>query len=186
VVIGSDEITPVVRAKVIGDYLVLSAEQSEGRGLLLDRAVWAFPGEGDSVSNSESYKTGTLSTETISGGVSTHGEAGVRTDFSTGDTGLFCSPYLDIGVKGYGGVENQIVNYGDNDSYRDHNDAFSTSNYHTGPICRRYVKGRKKQIVTLYVYRMTPEGGIEGKSITVNVNLKEAKSAADGGGVSYE
>jgi hypothetical protein len=182
VTVGSDKITPVVRARVVNNTLILSAEQSEGRGLLLDRAVWAFPGEGDSVNNSESYETGKISTDTHFCDLKTYGDFG----FSEGDKNAFLGGYLKIGAQYDLGTGHKEINYGSGDSYRNHNDTFSTSNSHTGPICRRYVEGQDKQIVTLYVYRMTAEGGIEGESITVNVDLKEAKSAADGGGVSYE
>jgi hypothetical protein len=168
VVIGSDEITPVVRAKVIGDYLVLSAEQSEGRGLLLDRAVWAFPGEGDTVDYSDSYQTGTVVSNSANHGFSGSVTLGGRyNNFTVG-------AHVD-----YGSQSSENV-------YQTENNSFTSSNYHTGPLCRRYIKGQDKQLVTLFVYRMTPEGGTEGRTITVNVNLKEAKSAADGGGISYE
>ncbi|HOV13273.1 MAG TPA: PKD domain-containing protein, partial [Spirochaetota bacterium] len=52
--IADDKIFPVIKAKLHNNgYLVLSAEESEGRGLLLDRSVWIFEGQGDSSSYSK-------------------------------------------------------------------------------------------------------------------------------------
>jgi len=165
--IGSNEITPVVRALVYGDYLVLSAEKSTGTGLLLDRAVWAFPGEGENETLSSSHQEGTVKTDshTISG------------ELSIGSIleGL-------INLSGSYSYNNQSSE----SEYETNSESFTSSNYHTGPICRRYAGELRYQLVTLYVYRMTTEGGVEGKSITVNVDLKRAKASAETGGVSYE
>lgn len=54
--IGAEEITPVIKARLDleSNTLILTAEASEGRGLLLDRSVWMFAGKGDSENFSRS------------------------------------------------------------------------------------------------------------------------------------
>lgn len=58
-------------------------------------------------------------------------------------------------------------NYSDTENY-----SFSTQNTHTGAMCRRYVGDDKYLVVTLFVYRMTPDG-MEGESVTVRINLND-------------
>lgn len=46
--LDGDKIKPVIKAALFGDHMFLSAEESEGMGLLLDRSSWLFPGKGES------------------------------------------------------------------------------------------------------------------------------------------
>jgi hypothetical protein len=79
------------------------------------------------------------------------------------------------------------------EGFKDNTESFSTSNTHTGAICRRYVgeydietggeEMMRSILVTLFVYRVNSYGGVDGESITVRVSLNEAKKA---GGVRYD
>jgi hypothetical protein len=191
--IDADEITPKIKAQIFGDYLVLSAEESTGLGLLLDRCVWSFPGEGDSITTDISTKEGTLITNNFNIGASAQAKLGNKTYVSVGAGIGFIEAknetYHDVFIEGHLSDDLNVVSYlGD---YKDKRESFSSSNSHTGPICRRYVKGLDTQIVTLMVYRMTSDGGVEGKCITVNITLKNIKNGASGAsadsqGVIYE
>ncbi|MCG8569130.1 MAG: hypothetical protein MJB14_03220, partial [Spirochaetes bacterium] len=65
--IGKDEIKAVIKVlKKDGDYLVLSAEDSEGKGLILDRSNWLFEGEGDNSSYSEALRGGAVMKDSFS------------------------------------------------------------------------------------------------------------------------
>lgn len=171
--VDSAEITPVVKAKVFDGTLVLSAEESRGKGLLLDRALWVFPGQGDSTTFTDNTQYGTINKDTWTFSANT----GVEWTFDV--------PIGDLTIKAGVGVSfnHETTNY---DSYRNVTNALTTLNEHTGVICRRYVGSASSQIVTLLVYRMTRDGGVEGKSITVNIDLKKAAAMAGTDGVTYE
>ena len=105
------------------------------------------------------------------------------------EAGWDASKYLGGGffkVSAGGGLT-WISDTTDYSEYTESNETFSSQNMHTGAICRRYVGKNMddviptKQRVTLFVYRMTADGGTEGTSITVNVDLAKAVE-----GVSYE
>ena len=64
--LDGDKIKPVIKAALYDDHLVLSAEESEGIGLLLDRCSWLFPGKGDSESYSTSQQDGVIMRESHS------------------------------------------------------------------------------------------------------------------------
>ncbi len=161
--IGPDQIRPVIKVTKNGDYLVLSAEDSLGKGLLLDRCAWLFDGKGDQESSSLNTQSGVLksssynqsntnSREISAGGGKFFASAKIA-DSSTGSTGW--------NLTDYNNLKSQTTN-------------FSSENSHVGAVCRRYVGGKQNVIVTLFVYRMTPEGGVEGESITVNLNVYNA------------
>ena len=80
---------------------------------------------------------------------------------------------------------NHITDIVDYSNYTNKNESFSTSNMHTGPVCRRYVGNSKSIIVSLFVYRANGDGGIEGEEITVKIDLNKARASADDGGVVY-
>ncbi|MBN2444684.1 MAG: PD40 domain-containing protein [Spirochaetales bacterium] len=200
ITIGKDKIKPKIRAKLYGDgYLVLSAEKSEGRGLLLDRSLWLFEGKGDNETIRKTEQTGVVAKDTFSLNV----KAGVEAGISFG-----CGPYVKVYAEaGFGYVKEvtSYLGYGSSDY------SFSSSNIHNGAICRKFVGDLlpdipgvpktppmssnpvkpladmfpglidKSIVVTLFVYRMTPEGGITGESITVNIDFDDAK-----GGKTYE
>ena len=168
--IGAQEIEPVVLARVYGDYLVLSAERSEGPGLLLDRSVWTFPGEGDAVSILDDQKSGKITTDRFH----VTNTTGVETGVNFGPAFFRASSSLS------GGWEREIVDYS---SYEENSSTFATQNMHTGAIARRYVAGESSVIATLFVFRVTSDGGTEGRSITVRINLNEARAQAESGGV---
>ena len=84
----------------------------------------------------------------------------------------------------------------DSTSYKDlidNTSTFSSANCHTGAVCRKYVgtydittaaRGEKRIItVTLMVYRPNSRGGIDGRSVTVNIDLEHARTK---GGIRYE
>ena len=165
--IGANEIVPKILAKADGDYLVLSAEQSEGSGLLLDRAQWTFPGKGDSVSGSSSRSSGVTSSFSQNLSLSRGWEFGVN--------GFGASASTNFGLSVQWGISTG------RNSQESETDNFSTANSHVGAICRRYIGGRERNVIaTLFVYRVTAEGGTEGKSITVTINLDEARNSRDG------
>ncbi|MBB6478467.1 PKD domain-containing protein [Spirochaeta isovalerica] len=167
--IASNEIKPVLKAQLHGDgYLVLTSEASEGRGLMLDRTSWLFEGEGDSQSLSLNTKEGTMSSTTVID------DNSVKFSASVGFGPVSASSSFVLGD-----VTNTTTN--DYSDFIDKNESFSTSNSHTGATCRRYVGDQKRIVVTMFVYRMSPDGGMTGESITVNVDCDEARS-----GVSYE
>jgi hypothetical protein len=209
--IGSDEILPVVTAKAYGDYLVLSAEDSEGRGLLLDRSVWLFPGKGDNTSYSSKIQGGIInrgsiniaSNKYIKSNLNIYSQAQVGTEFQFsayslfagvsmhfgGPNGIFfragTQTSLDIGSSVQSGTS-ASMDVADYSMYQDDTDSFSSSNVHTGTVCRRNVAGLEDVVVTLYVYRLESDGSVKGESVTVKVELDKAKAQAGSGGVKYE
>lgn len=173
--IASDEIKPVLKAVVESSgYLVLTSEESEGRGLLLDRTSWLFEGEGDSSSTTENIKDGVMVSTTVVDDNTVHFDAGVQVSngFVTASAGT--SFVL-------GDVTNTTSN--DYSDFIDKTDSFSTSNSHIGATCRRYVGNQKRIVVTMFVYRMESDGSMKGESITVNVDCAKAGSS---NGVKYE
>ena len=160
--IASNEIVPKVLAKIDGNYLVLSAEQSEGSGLLLDRTLWTFPGKGDSQSGSSSR----------SEGISASASWNVGASVGMTSTGVFYS--VSVGASFSLGAT--IGGH----SETSNSNTYSISNSHQGAICRRYVVGKKDVLVTLFVYRAATDGGINGKSITVEINLDQVRAERGG------
>ncbi len=167
--IASDKVVPVVKAKLNPDgYLVLSAEESEGRGILLDRCQWIFEGKGDSESGSVSTQTGKIRTNSYSESAT----AGVN----GGDRCIIVATTTE-------GANQSVQSY---DNYKNTNESFSSSNTHTGAICRKYIDNVLTGdyfMVTLFVYRVDSSGGMTGESVTVNIDLDEARK---GRGVRYE
>jgi hypothetical protein len=166
--IAQDRIRPVVYAKVIDDTLILSAEDSEGSGLMLDRSIWNFPGEGDSVSDSQQTYEGVVKNTSnhISGTVS------FTNSWGTG-TGTIPKNSLTVGA-GYS------YDWGETDSSGQivNDNSFSSQNSHVGISCRRSIRDNQTtQLVALTVYRIT-EDGVQAETITVNINLDKARSGA--------
>lgn len=189
VTLGADEITPVIRAEYheAEGMLYLSAEESTGRGLLLDRAVWLFEGEGDSENLTINKRDGVIYNN------SAYYDVGARVDY--GMPKLFNVSGLDIKAWAIGG-DRGSWDYINSNDYRENSQTFSSSNMQTGAVCRRYVKeyDTKKGewnvdnyiLVTFIVTRMDASGGVEAKSITVNINLKAARiTKANSRGVAY-
>jgi hypothetical protein len=178
-----DVVKPVVKAKLYRDgYLVLSSEESEGRGLLLNQSAWMFAGKGDSSSINISKGS-----ETSSGTTSTLGwEAGISGTTGTGHS----FPIIDQITISAGASGSKSDSSSSSDSLNS-TDAFSNENYHIGMTARRWIGDydiysarydtQRTITVSLNVYRQDADGGMVGKTITVNVNLADAVN-----GVSYK
>jgi Tol biopolymer transport system component len=195
--ITKDEIIPAVTAKLYDDYLVLSAEGSTGKGLLLDRSVWMFPGEGDTGSYSAHYEGGVINRGNINlsaeaylrSNTNIYSQAQVGTEIDIGffgghlhlggENGCFFKAGvrndIDIGasLQTGGAYTTEVVDYS---NYTNENKSFSASNMHTGAVCRRYAGDVNNVIVTLFIFRMNKDGGMTGKSITVKIDLKKVKT----------
>lgn len=184
IVIGADRIKAVVKASVTDGFLVLSAAESEGQGLLLDRSSWFFPGEGDSSSVSDHIESGTIQRENSNIGVDWF--AKVRGGYGYGEeaagTGFIRA---EAGVQGGGGYHETKQVIIPNSDYINRNDAFSSQNIHTGVVCRRSVGNEKYITVALTVFRMTADGGSEAETVTVKVDLEKAKTRGTTSGVVY-
>ena len=206
--IGKDLVKAKVTAKLYGDYLILSAEKSEGKGLLLDRSNWFFhEGEGDSYTYSKSIQGGTIKKSDYSSFSSNKKEAGANL-YMQGQVGIKLTVpvpltgiidqgdatffrlggglNLDSNLSSGYNKESLVTDY-DYSKYKDDNESFSTSNTYTGVVCKKNISGLSNVVVTLFVYRMTAEGGMEGQSITVKVDLNTMKSSnANTDGLIYE
>lgn len=195
--IASEEITPVLRAELHDDgYLVLSAEESEGRGLMLDRTSWLFEGEGDSESYSESTQDGVIVNESSTIGSSeseteSHSDTigvGLSTTISPTKTFSITAQadysHSSSGSETDTSSQSTSVSTTSYEDYVNTNESFSTSNSHTGAVARRYVPDGTSYVqVTMFVYRVKADGTLEGESITVNVSVDRASQR---GGVRYE
>jgi len=166
--VGKDEIKPVMKAQYDPrtGLLMLTAADSEGRGLLLDRSVWIFQGEGDSETTGKSHQNGTSSSSNWSL------NASVSSSLSLGIVDVVT--LSGSASTGSGGSSSDSATDSNNTSY-------TNENYHTGISARRWVAGDTAQ-VTLAVYRQDPDGKLVGKTITVNVSLNDA---AKSGGATY-
>jgi len=206
--IADDKIFPVIKAKLHNNgYLVLSAEESEGRGLLLDRSVWIFEGQGDSSSYSKAIKGGVIKKKSydknslISNSTQAKMDAQIRTGinfdssqsawgkYAQAFTGLSTFFSVSAGMSSEMGTQTQnninssdTVDDYDYSDFKDDNQSFSTQNTITGAMCKRDVNGAKSIRVTLFVYRSNPDGSLKGESITVDVIVESAKG---GNGVIY-
>jgi hypothetical protein len=188
--LAQDRVKPVMKAQLYSNgYLVLSAEDSLGQGLMLDRSIWLFEGAGDSTSYNINEKVGTVKSTTASIGGSVYGSVAVKGEVNlwfvktevTATVGASLDSHLSVNKTSYEG-------------FKENTASFSSSNTHTGAVCRKYVKvydtktGTWKDLsniyVTLFIYRVTGAGAIEGESITVNIGLNDAKLKTQG--VRYE
>ena len=190
--IAGDTLKPVIKGQIgKNGYLILSAGDSEGRGLLLDRSLWIFEGKGDNESLNVNEKIGEVIS--TSDATSTNNTIQVVPSISA---------WTAQGGASVGGI-GYIYSWGDSsntniteyDGFKDMTTAYSSSNIHTGALCRKYVRefdtsegswnreSKRSIMVTLFVYRIGPDGGMTGKSITVNIDLEKA---SDPGGVRYE
>jgi hypothetical protein len=170
VAIGADKIKPVITVTKMGSTLVLSAEDSLGTGLLLDRSVWTFPGNGDSENSSESKTVGKLKTNSFKADYYVRAHAGVSVYKDFGIVSVSAGLDAGAGISG----EYTMVDYA-NSTAKDLTSTFSSENQHIGAVCRRYAgKILGIQQVTLMVYRATSTGAIEGESITVNVDVSKS------------
>lgn len=196
ITIGKDELKAVIKAEVKGDYIILSAEQSKGKGLLLDRSVWAFAGSMNSESFTKSTEDGVIkrtmvnesNKNSLSIGFNT--QIGVMSQqYSAGNSFFSMSnslPQFYISALANFGTQtnNEIDKIDayqkvDSSDYKNFNETFTNSDSHMGAICRRLIKdknGKKLSniCVSLFVYRMLTDGSMEGESITVSINVKEA------------
>lgn len=193
--IENDVITPKLRANYDKEtgMLILSASESEGRGLMLDRSMWIFEGEGDTYSITEGIsKNKSISTSsstnkslTISGhanvgySVSAAIAPGAEVSFSTGIQFGASNTEGDSNSTGES-ISDSISNSG----------TYSSSNSHTGAVVRRYIdptsieKGKDHlTTVTLFIYRIGPDGSLTGESTMFNISLNKASESE---GVLYE
>ena len=168
--VGKDEVKPVIKAQYDArtGVLVLSAADSEGRGLLLDRSLWFFPGAGDSVSSSTGKQTGTVVREGWNVGASV--TAGYEFEILENKTSISATGSWST---------SKDTNTSD---LTNTNDQFTNETTHMGISLRRYVGSQSSLPVVLSVYRQDPDGKLVGSSITVNVGLNDA---AKSGGATY-
>ncbi|HEX3044269.1 MAG TPA: cohesin domain-containing protein [Bacillota bacterium] len=186
ITIGPDKIKAVIKVTKQGDNLLLSADESQGKGLLLDRSIWLFNGEGDSETVSKTIQGGIIRRQTHNTSKTYTTNAGASVSASAGFNFNVWGNYVSLDVSANAGTNYQYqttdspVSWekADYSDYKNENLSFSSQNSQVGTICRRYVGGKKNVIVTLFVFRMNADGGVEGESITVNINLANL-----GGGV---
>jgi hypothetical protein len=148
IVIGSDKVVPKITAEVKNGTLILSAEESEGRGLMLDRSVWLFEGQGDQTSGSESTSSSWSLSASATGGI------------NGGDSGIVAT--VTVG----GSISGQDSN----------TESLSSSNIHNGAICRKYVGDKKTIRVTLMVYRVNTDGSLVGESLSTLIDLDRVRT----------
>jgi hypothetical protein len=160
--IRSEELKAVITVKENNNgYLVFSAENSEGRGLLLDRSVWLFEGVGDNESTNTTTYSGVIKNTSSNWQVGGHVDVRIGNEFAGATIGGSFS-----GGKSYGDT--------DYSNYTQTTDSFSSSNIHTGAICRRYFEPNTRLKVTLLVYRMEGDGSIKAESVTALINANQA------------
>lgn len=174
--ITRDEIRPVIKATLHKDgYLVLTAEGSEGRGLLLNQSTWMFAGKGDNENVNISKQTGTSSGVTETSGWN----VGVKNTLGTIEAATFLT-----GTEISGGTSGSTSDSTSVSDSLSSTDSFSNENYHVGMTARRWIgdydiyaakyETKKTITVTLSVYRVDADGGMKGQTITVNINLADA------------
>ena len=203
ITIGKDELKAVIKAEVKGDYIILSAEESKGKGLLLDRSVWTFGGSMNSESFTKSTEDGiikrTTANESMKNSFSSgfNMQIGTMTQQMTISAGTFnftsmvpqfyLSALANLGFQNTSEVDlANTYQKVDSSDYKNFNETFTNSDSHIGAICRRLVVDKNGDpisniYVSLFVYRMLADGSMTGESVTVNIDVDKAKS-----GVTYE
>ncbi len=192
ITVGADALRAVVKASVVDGFLILSAAESEGQNLQLDRSVWLFSGAGDSGSSSNNVQEGTMerSSTNLSMNSYWNNSTGANLTYSFGN---FFSPIaLEIYAKtafGFNtgsGSTKVWDTYTPSDDYINGSNSFSTQNSHTGAVCRRSIDaGQQYCIVALTVYRQTGTGEMEVETVRVKIDLDKARANAGTTGVIY-
>jgi hypothetical protein len=181
--IKSEELKAFITVKENNNgYMVLSAEDSEGRSLQLDRSVWLFEGTADSESLGTTDQGGTIIRTQTNDAVGRQGRVygGVSgvVSISSGFNPFFkATASISTGVEGeIHGSHNEttVAETVDYSGYTNNNYNFSSSNQHTGAICRRYFKPNTALKVTLLVYRLEGDSSLKGESVTVLINANQA------------
>jgi hypothetical protein len=192
----AQELTPVITVEQkSGGYLVLSASDSRGRGLLLDRSLWIFEGEGDNQSLTVNQKVGKIKSESYSesssSGTTTSGSWNLNFSSTAGyHDGVVATATVGGGVSGSISTsdnysDSYTINTTSYDGFKDNTESFSSSNIHTGAVCRKYIgtydiatgetDRQATLMVTLFVYRVDPDGGMTGTSVTYNLDITNLK-----------
>ncbi|HAP44401.1 MAG: hypothetical protein A2087_13005 [Spirochaetes bacterium GWD1_61_31] len=108
---SNDAIRPVIKARMMGSSLygytlILSAEDSRGMGLLLDRAIWLFPGSGDVVDHSDTQSISAQAEFSLPfvGGVAVTVSGSESESYSNQNqhVGLVCRRHINRAAISYG------------------------------------------------------------------------------------
>lgn len=155
--IAKDQIEAVVKVTKSGDYLVFSAEDSKGRGLLLDRSMWLFEG-------ADSDNSGISDTDYDYNKINMVSKNfGWNLGFSTG---YQVGPQWNFHQDLSGGINssiNESVTYLTDNNFTQ-SSGESNNNIYSGVSCRKMIDGWIKKRVTLVIYRILPDGSVEAQS----------------------
>jgi len=185
VTIGKDEVTPIIRARLLSDgNLVLSASESEGRGLLLERSIWVFPDVADNETITKNRQTGKSMSQ------SWNLEARAWVGAQTPSTSVVNAGILAQVTGNIGGSHSDTRNDAISSTY-------TNTNFHTGITARRWIgnfgvsdsvdhfnpsasngNGKSTIRVQLSIFRVEKDNSVVGETITVDVNISAARSSA--------
>lgn len=124
--IDAEEIKPVIKAKLdrASNTLILSAENSEGRGLLLDRTIWMFAGKGDT----ENFSRSKTSVETTNNSLSLSENISRTDSLNSSNTDSTNSSYTTSQNTSHTDSENSSHTDSENNSHTDsENDSHTDS-----------------------------------------------------------
>lgn len=163
---AKDELNAKITVRQEGTYVVFSAEESEGRGLLLDRSMWLFEGadsENWGESESDSYSRTVGSSESFSYELGLGLDTVFEYQLGSGSGPYFRNSY------GLGFNWNWGWNWSQQGSHTDSSQfslssGESSNNIYSGASCRKMIDGWLYKRVTLVVYRALPDGTIEAQS----------------------
>jgi hypothetical protein len=163
---AEDTLNAKITVRQEGNYVVFSAEKSEGRGLLLDRSMWLFEG-------ADSTNAGDSTTEFDYDKVTLHSEtatdrwnigSSLSTGFHVYDNGV--KPFLEVGVSFQ--YDHTWVQANQDQYFTDQqfsqSSGESSNNIYSGASCRKMIDGWTSKRVTLVVYRALPDGTMEAQT----------------------
>lgn len=186
--IGSNEIVPKIKAVKRGNTIFLSAEESEGHGLMIERSLWNFDGKGDSGSRVENIEEGraTRSSTNLGAGISTGVSIEQNVGFGVGQEGegvgywnVRQGSFISMEASMKGNIYSDGIIDRSYDYFRGQ-ESFSSQNSHVGATCRRSIidtsDSEKTIFVSLTVFRVESDGGIKAETITVAINPNNVQS----------
>ncbi|MBN2440711.1 MAG: hypothetical protein JXJ04_05180, partial [Spirochaetales bacterium] len=162
--IGEDELNAKITVTREGNYVLFSAEESEGRGLMLDRSVWLFEGsDNENSGNSETdiqhiKKAISNSSHTFSNSLNSI-------------VGLLTGP-IGGAITELISNTNYQIQFGSQDTYLqdsqlNQSSGESSQNIYSGAACRKLIDGSwSSKMITLIVYRALPDGTLESQTKT--------------------
>jgi|GEM_PF-7025764 len=163
--IGKDEMNAKIKVVREGNYVVFSAEESTGRGLLLDRSMWLFEGA-DNENYGESESEGDSSTSQYTFNTNLGISTSIGTQFGYngpgGANGVYFGTSINLGFQwgmGWTNTGSQTIS-----SQWSQSSGESSNNIYSGASCRKMIDGWTRKRVTLVIYRMLPDGTIEAQS----------------------